>query len=75
MRVDDLKYFQTRSKPVLRKMLLLIKRSNVYGLLTVKLPIYLTFVNLPHMLNVTILTKRKWRQILLIAQIFQKFFT
>ena len=34
MRVDDLKYFQTRSKPVLRKTLLLIKRSNVYGLLT-----------------------------------------
>ena len=46
MGVDDLKYFQTRSEPVLRKMLLLIaktiiqdivvkiKTSNVYGLLT-----------------------------------------
>ena len=46
MGVDDLKYFQTRSELVLRKMLLLIakaiiqdivvkiKRSNVYGLLT-----------------------------------------
>ena len=44
--VDDLKYFQTRSEPVLRKMLLLIaktiiqdivvkiKTSDVYGLLT-----------------------------------------
>ena len=44
--VDDLKYFQTRSEPVLRKILLLIaktiiedivvkiKRSNVYRLLT-----------------------------------------
>ena len=46
MGVDDLKYFQTRSEPVLRKMLLLIaktiiqdivikiKTSNIYGLLT-----------------------------------------
>ena len=46
MGVDDLKYFQPRSEPVLRKMLLLIvktiiqdivvkiKTSNVYGLLT-----------------------------------------
>ena len=45
MGVDDLKYFQTRSKLVLRKMLLIaktiiqdivvkIKTSNVYGLLT-----------------------------------------
>ena len=46
MGVDDLKYFQTRSKLDLRKMLLLIaktviqdkvvkiKTSNVYGLLT-----------------------------------------
>ena len=46
MGVDDLKYFQTRSEPVLHKMLLLIakttiqnrvvkiKGSNVYGLLT-----------------------------------------
>ena len=82
MGLDDLKYFQTRSEPVLRKILLLIaktiiqgtvvkiKRSDIYLLLTDELPIYLAFVNLFHLLNTTIITKRKWRQFLLIVQIF-----
>ena len=80
--VDDLKYFQTRSEPVYPKMLLLIaktiiqgivvkiKRSDIYLLLTDELPIYLAFVNLFHLLNTTIITKRKWRQFLLTVQIF-----
>ena len=87
MGVDVLKYFQTRSESVLCKMLLFIgktiiqdivvkiKRSNIYGLLTgevtdISLPIYLTFVSLFHLLNITIITKRKRRQFLLIVQIF-----
>ena len=82
MGVDDLKYFQTRSEPALCKILLLIaktiiqgivvkiKRSDIYLLLTDELPIYLAFVNLFHLLNTTIITKRKWRQFLLIVQIF-----
>ena len=82
MGLDDLKYFQTRSELVLRKILLLIaktiiqgtvvkiKRSDIYLLLTDELPIYLAFVNLFHLLNTTIITKRKWRQFLLTVQIF-----
>ena len=82
MGLDDLKYFQTRSEPVLRKILLLIaktiiqgtvvkiKRSDIYLLLTDELPIYLAFVNLFHLLNTTIIAKRKWRQFLLTVQIF-----
>ena len=82
MGVDDSKYFQTRSEPALCKILLLIaktiiqgivvkiKRSDIYLLLTDELPIYLAFVNLFHLLNTTIITKRKWRQFLLTVQIF-----
>ena len=80
MGVDDLKYFEIRSEPVLRKMLSLIakaiiqdivvkiKTSSVYGLLTDEV-IYLAIVNLFRLLNITIITKRKQRQFLLIVQI------
>ena len=79
MSVDDLKYFQTRSEPVLRKMLLLIaktiiqdivlkiKTSNVYGLLTDEVTDIFNIFNLFRLLNITIITKRRRRQFLLIV--------
>ena len=81
MGVDDLKYFQTRSKLVLRKMLLIaktiiqdivvkIKTSNVYGLLTDEVTDIFNICQPVSFVNITIITKRKRTQFLLIVYIF-----
>ena len=82
MGVDDLKYFQPRSEPVLRKMLLLIvktiiqdivvkiKTSNVYGLLTDEVTDIFNICQPVSFVNITIITKRKRTQFLLIVYIF-----
>ena len=86
MGVGDLKYFQTKSEPSLRKILLLIaktiiedivvkiKRLNVYRLSTDELSICLAFINWYvnwfHLLSITVITKREQRKFLLIFQIF-----
>ena len=82
MSVDDLKYFQTRSEPALRKMLSLvaktiiqdivvkIKTSNVYGLLTDEVTDIFNICQPVSFVNITIITKRKRTQFLLIVYIF-----
>ena len=82
MSVDDLKYFQTRSEPTLRKMLSLVaktiiqnivvkkKTSNVYGLLTDEVTDIFNICQPVSFVNITIITKRKRTQFLLIVYIF-----